>query len=109
MINHDGTGPAPFRNDWDPSDVEYVWIAWDDILRGATISDSSWTVPTGWTVEAEQMNAAVTDDDGNSYSAANGALLSTTATKGRHVFTNHVVLSDGREYERSVAVSVRQM
>lgn len=109
MITHDGSGPQVFSEIWDTQDIDYVWIAWDDLLRGATITDSDWTIPTGWTGSAAQMAASVTDDDDNAYTAANGILLSTTATRGRHKISNHVTLSDGREYERTVVVVVRQL
>lgn len=109
MIVHDGAGPASFDERWDTFDIDYVWIAWDEMLRGSSISDSEWIVPTGWTVEAEQQDATVTDADGNEYDAANGALLSTTATTGRHKISNRVTLADGRQYERTVIVTVRQL
>lgn len=109
MIVHDGSASPAFEDRWDTFDIDYVWVAWDELLRGATITDSEWVVPDGWTVVAEQQDASVTDSDGNTYDAANGALLSTTATTGRHKISNRVTLSDDRQYERTVIVVVRQL
>lgn len=109
MIVHDGSTVPTLDEYWDTFDVDYVWVAWDSFLRGSSISASEWIVPTGWTVEAEQQDASVTDSDGNTYDAANGALLSTTATTGRYKISNRVTLADGRQYERTVIVVVKQL
>lgn len=109
MIVHPGTAPQALYERWDPYDIEYVWIAWDGMLDGATISTSTWVLPTGWTLVAAQMAASVTDEDGNTYAAANGALLSTTTTSGRHTISNRTTLSDGRQYERSMIIVVREL
>lgn len=98
-----------FSQAWDPSDIEKVWVVWDDLLDGATITESNWTVPNGWTVEASQLSESVTDSNSETYSSANSATLSTTTTRGVHKVSNHVVFSDGREYERSVEIVVRQL
>lgn len=109
MIVHDGVAPAAFDDRWDTHDIDYVWVAWDEFLRGSSITDSDWIVPDGWTVVAAQQDASVTDADGNSYDSANGALLSTTAITGRHKISNRVTLADGRQYERTVIIVVRQL
>lgn len=109
MIFSSGAAQQALYDRWDPFDVDYVWIAWDEILRGATISDSEWIAPAVWTIAAEHVSASVTDEDGNTYDAVNGALLSTTATAGRHKISNRVSLSDGRQYERTVIIVVQEL
>lgn len=109
MILHDGLGPPQLDDFWDTYDQDYIWVAWDEVLRGATISDSAWVIPASWTNHAEQQSASVTDEDGNAYEAANGVLLSTTAVSGRHRISNRIMLSDDRQYERTIIVVVRQL
>lgn len=110
MITHSGRAIPVFPERWDPADKEWVWVAWDNLLDGATISTSTWTLPTGWTEHDAVTSQTVTDEDGNSYTAANGALISnTSAAAGARVeVANAVALSDGREYERSVSIVVAQ-
>ena len=100
MIVHDGKSIPKFTELWDTGDKEFVWFVWDDFLRGATISTSTWTVPTGWTVHSQVVSASVTDSNNVVYNNASSALLSTTATEGTHIITNRIVLSDNRAYER---------
>ena len=108
MITHTGRQIPVFPERWDPSDKDWVWVAWDNVLSGASITSSTWTLPDGWTVSDTNTSQAVTDEDGNSYSAANGALISNPdAVIGARVeIANKVVLSDGREYERGFALVV---
>lgn len=109
MIIHTGTAVPLLVELWDPSDIDYIWFAWDDKLNGASISDSEWAVPADWTVVSMQLDASVTDDDGVSYDHANAALLSTTKIRGSHIVSNKVTLSDGRVFERSVKVKVKDL
>ena len=109
MIVHFGAGIPSFRESWDPSDIDYVWFAWDDKLNGATITNSEWTLPTGFSLISEQQDASVTDEDGVTYSNANGAMISTTLTSGRQIVANKVTLSDGRVYERSCRFRLKQL
>lgn len=109
MILHDGSAVPAFEDYWDTYDKDTIWIAWDSLLRGSSISASEWVAPDNWTVHSSQMAASVTDVDGKSYTAANGALVSTTDTAGRYKISNRVTLADGRQYERTVIVVVRQL
>lgn len=113
MITHTGRSIPVFPERWDPSDKEWVWVAWDNVLDGATISTSTWALPDGWTEHDSKTGQAVTDKAGNSYAAVNGVLLSSPgavagSASSRIEIANKVVLSDGREYERSVSIVVAQ-
>lgn len=108
MITHDGFVIPVFPQRWDPFDKAWVWFAWDGLLDGAAVTSSAWVIPSGWTQSQTQMAQPVTDEYGAAYTAANGVLLSNpSATAGLSVtVTNQVVLSDGRQYERSVVLVV---
>lgn len=110
MVTHDGHVIPTFSRRWDPADKDWVWVAWDELLSGATISTSTWVLPAGWTEHETQTSQAITDEDGTEYTAANGALISNAdaATGSRVEIANRVVLSDGREYERSAALIIAQ-
>lgn len=109
MIIHTGRAVPTFAEKWDPSDSDFIWFSWEDRLNGEVIVGSSWIAPQGWTVSGEQMSATVTDSDGIQYTSVNGALFSTSETSGSHIISNRVTLSDGRVYERSVKVKVKQL
>lgn len=110
MITHTGRSIPVLPTRWDPSDKAWIWVVWDQVLGGATITTSTWTLPAGWTEHDTKTAQATTDESGNSYSAANGVLTSNSiATPGGQVeIANKVVLSDGREFERSVMIVVAQ-
>lgn len=110
MISHDGRFIPTLVQRWDPADKDWLWMAWDGVLNEASITASTWTLPSGWTAHETRMARAVVDEAGNSYAAANGVLTSNPdAAVGERVeIANKVVLSDGREYERSVAIVVDQ-
>jgi len=105
-LHHNGLRIPTLPEKWDPSDVDWVWMSWADVLRGASLLTSNWVVPTGWTVGQTLVNQTVVDSDGTSYANANGALLSTTAGPGLFSISNIVTLSDGRSIERSFTVVV---
>ena len=109
MILHDGTAAPSFEGFWDPSDVDYVWVAWDDDLEGSSISQSEWVLPEGWSLVSALVSQPVAAKDGTAFTAANGALLSTTATSGRFLLTNRCTFSDQRRLDRSVFVTVREL
>ena len=109
ILAHDGIRIPRFPERWDPQDEDTVWIAWDDVANGATITASVWTVPATWTVEAQFDGVPVTTDDGTAYTAANGARLSTTDESGTYTISNRATFSDGRIIERSVNITVQQL
>lgn len=109
MISHDNKTTPKLETFWDTSDREFVWFGWSQSLRGSSIVSSDWVVPANWTIHAEQTNVSVIDDDGTTHTNSCGVLLSTTETKGTFLIKNKIVLADGREYERSVKVKVKQM
>jgi len=106
MITHDSHRTPSFPELWDQGDKEWVWIGWNAILRGASISTSVWTIPAGWTSHATLMDQTVADEDGITYDNANGIQLSTINTDGLHLIANKVTLDDGRIYERAVRIRV---
>ena len=104
-----GSGLIPFLPDsWDPYDSEHVWVCWADVLDGASIASSTWVVPANWTTSDEQVSQTVSDEDGVSRTGCNGVKLATTETRGVYAIANRVVLSDGRQYERSLKIKVAQ-
>lgn len=107
--SHRSRAVAYFDERWDPQDKEYIWICWTDILEGATISVSNWTLPANWTSHNELSSQSVDDESGTTLADCNGVLTSTTETSGKHTFANKVTLSDGRIYERSVSVTVKTL
>lgn len=109
MIIHDGKTVPLFEELWDPSDKDFIWVAWDNLIGSASISNSEWTVPAGFTIHSQQMSGSVTDIDGNTYAKANGALISTTALTGTFIISNKVTLNDERVLERSVKIKVKQL
>lgn len=84
----------------DPDDKTNRGIDWDgdNLLtnRSTTIATSAWTVPVGLTSVAESNTTTTTliriggGTDGSDY-----------------IITNHVVLANGEEYDRSIRVKVR--
>lgn len=110
MIAHNNVSTPTFTIRWDPSDKDYIWIAFDNILDGATQSSDDWTVPSGWTEHSTQSDATVTDSGGVSYTSANGILTSPpSGAAGKYTFTNTATLSDGRIISRSVNVIVENI
>lgn len=109
MIKHNGQDIPTFTQRWDPFDKDWIWVAWDDVLDGATISSSTWVMPDGWASHDTRQGQTVEDVHGTQYTAANAVLTSNPdADAGEYTFANRVVLSDGREYERSATVKVAQ-
>lgn len=110
MVIHTGRNIPTLLDGWDSSDKDWVWVVWDSVLDGATITASTWTLPNGWTEHSTKQSQSVTDENSTSYTSANGVLTSNpeALTGSLSVFANKVVLSDGREYERSVSVVVVQ-
>lgn len=104
MIIHKSRGAPTFRERWDPSDKEYVWFCWSDVIEGSSIATSDWTLPEGWTNHGDLVDQTVEDDGGAERENCNGALISTSETEGTHTITNKVTLADGRVYERSVNI-----
>ena len=87
--------------DKDPSDKVDVGLDWDanDFLsnRTATISSSTWTVPSGLT--------AVTSSNTTTKTVVR---LSGGTANRAYVITNHVVLSNAEEFDRSLEIRVSQ-
>lgn len=108
MILHDGQGAPTFEEQWDPADRAYVWVCWDDLLEGATIATSNWQVPSNWTEDLPLVAQTVQGNDGTQYVNCNGIRLKSGNTYSEIVrVTNAVTFSDGREFERSVKLDVR--
>ena len=76
-------------------------------LQGATISTSTWTVPTGIT-KASDNKAAVTIH-GVSYAVntVTTIWLSGGTDKTDYTLLNRVVLSDGRTLDHTIIIAVR--
>ena len=109
IVVHSGSAVPALARKWDPDEIDRVWFAWGDVLKGATISTSSWLLPGGWSGAGEQTSQSVTDSDGNEYSSANSVMLTASNRSGKYTITNRVVLSDGRQYDRSVTIDVQPL
>jgi hypothetical protein len=87
-------------NDADPQDKKDYTVNWASRLADAeTITTSTWTVPTGITqpVGSPATNTTTT-----------ATIWLTGGTAGVHYkVTNHVVTSQGREYDWSIVVQVK--
>lgn len=104
---HDGVITPVFKQRWDAGDEDWVWVAWDDLVRGASLSFSEWLLPDGWEVRGENHAAMVTDDvSGRSFSVANAVLLSVAPVEGLYQLVNRVEFDDGRKYQRGVGIEV---
>lgn len=85
----------------DPADNANIVLSWAAFLTsigGPTISTSTWTVPAGIT----QVSATNT-------STTTTIRLSGGTNGTDYELVNHVVLSDGQEYERAITVEVRSV
>ena len=83
----------------DPNDVKDYTLDWGArrLAEGETITTSTWTVPTG-----------ITSDDDSSTTTTTTVWLS-GGTAGEHYrITNHVVTSQGREWDWSITVLVAE-
>lgn len=84
----------------DPQDKLDYAVDWTSQLAvGETISTSTWTVPTGIT----QITPAPSIDDGIVTIWLSGGTVGT-----RYDVLNHIVTSQGREYDRTVPILVVQ-
>ena len=107
MINHYSNEIPTFPEYWDAGDNEWIWIGWSEVLEGASIVTSAWTLPDGWTEHATQENQTVEDEDGTSHTNCNGVRTSNTnAPEGVVEIKNRIALSDSRTYERTVRLRV---
>jgi hypothetical protein len=84
----------------DPNDKRLTGFDWDDdsllTNRATTITTSTWTVPSGLTAVS------------NSNTTTKTVVLLTGGTAGTdYTVTNHVVLANGEEFDRSKLVRVR--
>lgn len=84
--------------DKDPSAKLDYGFNWSAEIAPATITSSSWAIDTGLVNEAEGHT------DTGSLVRISGGTVNT-----QYFATNHVVLSDGQEDERSLVIRVREM
>lgn len=71
-------------------DHDTFWFSWTDKLNGESITASLWTLPAGFSQEAESENGSVTDDDGTVLEDANSITVSTTADPDRYYISNTI-------------------
>lgn len=86
----------------DPAEVKDYGIDWSALLADTeTITTSTWTVPTGITAPATPTTAPT---------ATVATIWLSGGTAGTsYRITNHVLTSEGREFERSFTVTVEDM
>lgn len=85
-----------------PNDMERIYTSWTNKLNGATITSSTWIIPSNFTQVSAIENGSVTDSRTNTtYTDVNGILLSTTEKKGIYLISNRVTMSDGRTITKS--------
>jgi len=83
----------------DPDAILDYSIDWSRYLAtGVTISTSSWTVPSG-----------ITEDSDSNTTTTTTVVLSGGTADTDYSLTNHVVLSDGNEDDRSITIAVREL
>ena len=110
MVTHDGSKIPKFSDVWDPDNVEWVTIVWDeDVACHGDIANASstWILPDNWTSSDADEDVPVTDCDGTTYNHANRNFLSTTETTGTFIITNRVTFQDLTQLDRSVKIKVQ--
>lgn len=105
----------------DPDDIEPYFVVWcdkdgtnsgavadDGELQGATISTSTWTVPSGITKASDNTDAVTIN--GVSYGANTVATiwLSSGTNNTDYEIVNKITTSDGRTLSKSITIPVRQ-
>jgi hypothetical protein len=107
-VQHKGVLVPVFPERWDPADEAYIWVCWEDILEGASILTSVWTMPSNWTQSDPLEDQTVSDEGGVDRLNCNGVFATTSETSGIYQITNTVTLSGSptRTYKRSVSVEV---
>jgi len=112
MITHDGQTIPKDPNPWDPDAIEWLSMAWDDVVscNGSMLS-STWIIPTGWMSLDERENVPVIDCDGTQYDHANQVNMSTTETEGSFTFTNRATFGGNPtlSLDRSVTVKIKTL
>lgn len=93
----------------DPYDTEWVVFAWDNRIADAAVISSEWVVPTDWNLVRTAQNQEISAR-GREFQSVNAALVDVNnAQPGRYVVSNRVHLSDGRQFERSVKIQIKEM
>lgn len=93
----------------DPYDTEWVVFAWDERIADATVIASDWVLPSDWNLVRTAQNQEISAR-GRDFQSVNAALVDVNnAAAGRYVLSNRVSLSDGRQYERSVKIRIKEM
>lgn len=106
---HDGTSLPTLKQSLDPFDIEWLGVVWDERLCDATIVTSTWTIPSEW-VPVSYMQGSAVSIDGVAYEALNAVMVDVNnAPVGKYVVSNQVTLSDGRQFERSFRIAIKQL
>lgn len=93
----------------DPYDTEWIIFAWDERIADANVTSSEWVVPSEWNLVRTAQNQEISAR-GRAFQSVNAALVDVNnAVAGRYVVSNRVHLSDGRQFERSVKIKIREM
>lgn len=106
---HDGVSIPTLAQSLDPFDIEWLGVVWDERLCDATIETSTWTIPPEWAPVSYAQGATVSIG-GVDYQAVNAIMVDiNNAPVGRYVVSNQVTLSDGRQFERSFKIKIKEM
>lgn len=109
LESHDGVAVPTLQQSLDPFDIEWLAVVWDERICEASITQSTWTIPGAWTAINYASSAPATIN-GVSYASVNAVLVDiNNAPTGRYEVSNQVVLSDGRQFERSFKISIKQL
>lgn len=109
LDTHNSRSIPLLRQALDPFDIDWVWAVWSDKIGEAEIANSDWILPDGWEAVAYQQAAQVQVED-VMYEQANAVLVNNNeARKGKYEISNRIVLVDGRQFERSCYVWVREL
>ena len=103
----------------DPNDVEPFFIVWCDKdgtnagttvdqgeLQGATISASSWVVPTGITADSDNTDAVTIAGVSYGVNTVATVVLSGGTTNTTYRLTNRITTSDGRTLSKTIDIRV---
>lgn len=106
---HDGISLPTLEQSLDPFDIEWLGVVWDHRICDATIEESTWTIPPEW-VPVSYIQSSPVSIDGVAYEALNAVMVDVNnAPVGRYIVSNQVRLSDGRQFERSFKIKIKEM
>ena len=105
----------------DPNAVDFYHIVWcsedgtndggardTGELQGATISTTTWTIPTGITKDSDNKNAVTMRGISYGANTVTNILLSSGTDGTDYELLNRISTSDGRTLDKTITIQVRE-